>query len=163
MSDKIEIAIAEDDNIFLDIVAKFLKPHKNIAVTIKAFNGKELLDKLKTKSKKPDIVLLDLIMPVMDGKETLEYLSEHYPEIKVLMLTFYQEPGISQQLIERGANGFIFKNTDLSKLAEIIETVYTHHYYFVGWDMKEIMATKVETNSLPTKKLSQALQKRSWK
>ena len=159
MSEKIEVAIADDDEVFVYVVTRFLKLHKNISITVKANSGKELLDKLKKKDKKPDVILLDLVMPVMDGTSTLEFLSRHYPEIKVLILTFYQEPGISQKLIERGANGFILKNTDLNKLAEIIEIVHAQHYYFVGWNIKEIMVAKVETKSV-TKKLETNFTKR---
>lgn len=142
MKETIELAVVDDSLVFRDIVTLHLEKEKDIKVILKASNGKELITALKAKKKKPDVILLDLLMPVMDGKETLEYVSQNYPHIKVLILTYYHEPGISHQLIEKGANGFVFKDTDLEKLPHIIRTVHKQHYYFVGWNMKEIIDLK---------------------
>ena len=99
MKNPIKIAIVDDDVIYRKILIAHIKAFKNIEVILEVGNGSELIDMLQ-QNQKPDIVLLDLVMPVMDGKETLEYLCREYPDIKVLILTAYNDDELFNYLIQ---------------------------------------------------------------
>ena len=80
---EIKVAIADDHKIFRKGVILSLRHYSNIKFVLEAENGQELLDQIE--ESKPDVVLMDLRMPVKDGIETTKYISEHYPNIFVLM------------------------------------------------------------------------------
>jgi DNA-binding NarL/FixJ family response regulator len=144
MNELIKLAIVDDDEISKEILAIYLQKIKNIKVIITVSNGKELENVLIEQKQIPDVVLLDLEMPVMNGKETIEYLSLHYPAIRVLILTVHRDERISNELIEKGANGFLMKGSDMNVIMKAINTVYGCKYYFEEWDLKKIVAIKNE-------------------
>jgi DNA-binding NarL/FixJ family response regulator len=81
-------------------------------------------------------------MPVMDGRKTLEYLCATYPDIKVLILTMYNNDELFNYLIEKGANSFIPKEIGFALIVEVIYTVKKIGYHFANIDLKKIMAAK---------------------
>jgi DNA-binding NarL/FixJ family response regulator len=105
-----------------------LKEDKNFQVIAEAANGKELLEQLKTCS--PDVVLLDIEMPVMNGKEALEIINKRFPGVKVVMLSMHSGSNFISELMARGARAFIPKDCDPDSLFEAIHTVHTEGYYF---------------------------------
>ncbi len=103
---KTELIIADDKARYRQAIRAMLEtaPVKIIA---EAANGKELLEQLR--KKQPDVVLLDLEMPVMDGNETFEAISQGYPEVKVIILSYYADELLIEHYLERGAKGYIPK------------------------------------------------------
>lgn len=130
LKEKVFIAIADDHELFRAGMIKILQDHKNFHVIIEAQNGKTLIERITDSPQLPDIVLLDLKMPEMDGFETASYLIDHFPSIKIIVLTMHDSERHILRMIELGANGYLFKNTHPLEVAESIEQVYENDYYF---------------------------------
>ncbi len=124
----IKVMIADDHQLFRRGLVAVLKELKGIEVIDEAANGKELLEKLKLKS--PDIVLVDIKMPVMDGIETIKVLLNKYPDIKVIMLTMHNEEKFITHVVNLGAHGYLLKNTDIQEVEMTIQKVMEQGFYF---------------------------------
>src|SRR5882757_9909872 len=107
---KIKIAIADDYAIFRDGLKVGLIRDKNLEVVLEAENGEELLQELE--KIQPDVILMDLKMPVMDGMEATKLIRSRYENIKILIVTMYDEAKFIIHLMEIGANGYLLKNAD---------------------------------------------------
>lgn len=128
MSKKIKIAVVDDQYLFRQGLISLLKEFDKLEVIIEASNGNELLEKLK--AKQPDIVLLDLEMPVMDGIETTITLKRKYPSVKVIILTMHTDDEFIVHLLEKGACGFLPKDKDIEVVVDAIYSVIENGYYF---------------------------------
>ena len=140
MKQKIKIAVVDDNEITRQILIAYLKQHKAIDVIIDCSNGNELIKAIQ--KEKPDIVVSDLIMPVMDGVETTEYLSKYHPEIKILIFTVDNSDGLANDLIEKGANVFLLKNNGIAQIADAIYTLFKYEYHFAVWGSKKVAFEK---------------------
>jgi DNA-binding NarL/FixJ family response regulator len=123
----IKVAIADDHKIFRKGVIISLRHYSNIKFVLEAENGQDLLDGIK--GVKPDVILMDLRMPVKDGIETTKYISQHYPDIAVLVLTMHEDERFVIHLMENGANGYLLKSTDPSEIKKAITDVVEKGYY----------------------------------
>lgn len=124
---EIKVAIADDHKLFRKGVIISLRHYSNIKFVLEAENGQELLDGIE--EVKPDVVLMDLRMPVKDGIETTKYISQHYPDIGVLVLTMHEDERFVIHLMENGANGYLLKSTDPSEIKKAITDVVEKGYY----------------------------------
>jgi two-component system response regulator DegU len=140
MKENITVAIVDDDCIYKQVLINYLKQFKNINIILVCSNGKELMDTLL--NQKPDILLLDLGMPIMDGRKTTEYLNRHYPEIKILILTGHNDYGLSKELIKKGAHGFLLKAKGIEVVPDAIQAMNKYGYYFEGSDLQKIVRAK---------------------
>jgi DNA-binding NarL/FixJ family response regulator len=104
-----------------------LRSYTNIKFVQEAENGEELLNGIV--ESQPDIVLMDLRMPTKDGIETTKVLSKNYPDIKVLVLTMYEDERFVSHLMENGANGYLLKSADPAEIRKAIIEVMTKGYY----------------------------------
>jgi DNA-binding NarL/FixJ family response regulator len=98
-------------------------------VVAEASNGKELMEAI-SKDNYPDIAIVDLNMPVMDGYETAINLQKHHPDIKVLMLTMYDSELALIRLLKAGVKGFMKKDIHPKELLFAIQSVYENGYYY---------------------------------
>ncbi|MES2394858.1 MAG: response regulator transcription factor [Bacteroidota bacterium] len=105
--EKITVIIADDKARYRDLISDMLEPSR-VSVIAEAENGKQLLNLLC--KKQPDIVLLDLEMPVMDGNKTFDVVSKDFPDVKVVILSFYFEQVLVDDYLKRGAKGYISKD-----------------------------------------------------
>ncbi len=126
MSD-IKVAIADDHKIFRKGVVLSLRPYTNIQFVLEAENGEELLAGIP--DAQPDVVLMDLRMPKKDGIETTKAISKQYPDIRVLVLTMYEDERFVSHLMENGANGYLLKSADPSEIRKAIMEVMAKGYY----------------------------------
>jgi DNA-binding NarL/FixJ family response regulator len=124
---QIKVAIADDHKIFRKGVILSLRTYPNIKFVQEAENGDELLAGLD--ESQPDIVLMDLRMPQKDGIETTKLISKQYPNIKVLVLTMYEDERFVSHLMENGANGYLLKSADPSEIKKAIMEVMARGYY----------------------------------
>jgi DNA-binding NarL/FixJ family response regulator len=124
---EIKVAIADDHKIFRKGVIISLRHYSNIKFVLEAENGQELLNGLTIA--KPDVILMDLRMPVKDGIETTKYISQHYPDIAVLVLTMHEDERFVVHLMENGANGYLLKSTDPAEIKKAITDVVEKGYY----------------------------------
>ena len=128
MSKIIRIAIADDHKLVRSGMVMILRENPQFVVVQQAENGRELLDGIA--ESKPDVVLLDLEMPVLGGQDTLIEIRKSYPNIRVLMLTMHNNEGFIIQMMELGANGYLIKNTDPKEVVKAIHKVVETEFYF---------------------------------
>jgi len=125
--DTIKVAIADDHKIFRKGVILSLRPYTNIKFVLEAENGEELIQGVE--SANPDIILMDLKMPVKDGIETTKYLNKHFPSIRILILTMYEDERFVGHLMDSGANGYLLKSTDPEEIKQGIMDVMRTGFY----------------------------------
>ena len=123
----ITVGIADDHKIFRKGVILSLRQYTNISFVFEAENGEELLKELETTQ--PDVVLMDLRMPGKDGIETTKEVSKKYPDVKVLILTMFEDERFVSHLMENCANGYMLKNADPSEIKKAIMEVMARGYY----------------------------------
>jgi DNA-binding NarL/FixJ family response regulator len=120
--------IADDHKIFRQGLKLILADDQQLQCVGEAANGAELIDMLA--GTKADVVLLDLKMPVMDGMTTLKSLKEDYPDLKVVVLTMYDDEHFVLHMIEAGANGYLLKNAEPEEIKTAVKSAYETGYYF---------------------------------
>lgn len=128
MSTIIRIAIADDHKLVRSGMAMILRQNPKFVVVQQAENGRELLDGIE--QSKPDVVLLDIDMPVLGGADTLGEIRKNYSHIRVLMLTMHDNEAIILKMMELGANGYLIKNTDPKEVVKAINKVKEDEFYF---------------------------------
>jgi len=126
----ITVAIADDQGIVREGIAKLIE-ELGYKVTCRAGNGVELIDQIGIVGA-PDIVVLDLSMPDMDGHETAVWLGKYHPKTAVLILTSHDSEVLLVPLIRVGIRGFLRKSLDPSDLRTALQDVMTKGYYLSG-------------------------------
>lgn len=131
----IKIAIAEDHEMFRELVSAHIDTFENCKVVIQAYNGRDLIDKIEAKEN-IDLVLLDISMPVMNGYDAAIILHEKFPEIKILFCSIYDHEMAICRMIGCGGHGFIHKGAPISELKKAIYEVMKNGYSFSGLNTK---------------------------
>jgi DNA-binding NarL/FixJ family response regulator len=124
----IKVVIADDHTLFRTGVKTSLASRNDIQVVGEADNGMQLLNLLK--HIKPDVILLDIHMPIMDGYATLPEIKKLYPDMKVIMLSMNNDPSIITKMMEIGANSYLTKESDSETIFQAIKTCYQDDFYF---------------------------------
>jgi DNA-binding NarL/FixJ family response regulator len=125
---KISIAIVDDYVIFRDGLKVGVTADENFEVVLEAGNGEELLQKLEEIT--PDVILMDLKLPVMDGIEATRIVRSRFSGIKILVVTMYDDEKFVIHMMENGANGYLLKDTDSAEIRRAIYAVHETGYYF---------------------------------
>lgn len=133
----IKIAIVDDHPLFLEGLNILLSAEKDIKIVGQANNGKEFIEKLSEID--PDIVLMDIEMPEMNGIETTKYLSENNPKIKVIALSMHGDEEFYYNMIHAGAKGFLLKESKSGELKEAIKKVNEGENYFAQELLRRII------------------------
>lgn len=120
--DGITIAIAEDNELALKSILKKLSFFNDLSIMFAAGNGTDLLDKFM--SQQPGIVLMDIEMPVMDGIAATRQLKEQHPQVKVLMLTTFDDDDKIFNAILAGASGYLLKDESAEAIYKAINDIY---------------------------------------
>lgn len=144
----IKVAIADDHALFRTGVKTTLSSRKDIQMVAEAENGMQLMNLLK--HLKPDVVLLDIHMPIMDGYATLPEIKKLYPDIKVIMLSMNNDPSIITKMMEVGANSYLTKESDSETIYQAIKTCYEQEFFFNDLTNKALL------NGLRMKKAPEA-------
>lgn len=124
----ISIALVDDHTLLRNGLADMIG-QLGFMVILRAGNGKEFIEKLPT-SGPPDIVLLDTNMPVMDGLNTVLWIRSNHPGMKIMVLCMYDDEQAVRQMIENGAQGYIFKDCEPSELKRAINTMMKKGRYY---------------------------------
>lgn len=133
MSSNYRILIVDDHTLFRSGLRTLLETISDIKVEGEFSNGQEFLDHLAANSSladSVDVVLLDIEMPVLNGIETMNRLSQLYPSLKVLTLSMYGEQEYYFKMVSLGVKGFILKNSDIKDVITAIDDVATGGSYF---------------------------------
>ena len=130
MQNAIKIFIADDELLFRSGISFLLQREENIEVVAQGNNGQELIDYLKTNENHPDIVLMDLKMPVLNGVEATKLLHKYYPQIKVIALTSYNTNSFINNMIQVGAASYLVKNSTPAEMIFTINEVANKGFYY---------------------------------
>ncbi len=126
--EKIRLGIADDHKIFRNGLKATLEDNPDFEIVVEAANGKQLLALLA--GKVPDVILMDIKMPELDGIQTTAQVKQRYPGIKVLALSMFNEDKYIMDMMKAGASGYLLKNAEPEEIIEAISTVYHKEYYF---------------------------------
>lgn len=127
---KINIVVADDHKLFRKGIIALLSDFDFIGEIDEASNGLELIELLEKMEIRPDVILLDLRMPVMDGVEAQQKIRKLYPNIKVIILTMADDEQYILHLINEGVNGYLLKNADPDEVEFAIQKVVERDFYF---------------------------------
>jgi len=127
-TDKIRIAIVDDHTLFRNGVASLMSEFDELQVVFEAENGQQLQEAL-AKRGSPDVVLMDINMPVMDGYEATAWLKKNHPQIKVLALSMFEDDQAVIKMIRCGACGYVLKESKPRELLGAIKTIHTKGVY----------------------------------
>lgn len=125
---KIKISIVDDHALFRNGLKILLNTNNDLQVVSEAGNGKEFIESLDKEL--PDIVLMDISMPVMDGIDATKRTTERYPEIKIIALSMFGEEDYYYKMIDAGAKGFLLKNSEITEVTEAIQQVNKGNSFF---------------------------------
>ncbi len=143
---KIKIAIADDYKIYRDGLKVGLSADEKLEVISEADNGEDLLKLIEVNT--PDVIIMDLKMPIMDGMEATTIVRKKYPHVKVLVVTMYDDDKFIIHMMENGANGYLLKNADPDEIIKSIYSVYENGYYFNDLVNKALLKKLVLKNNL---------------
>jgi DNA-binding NarL/FixJ family response regulator len=120
--EKLSVIIADDHTLFINGLRMLLQSESDIEILNVAGDGKELMGLLNTH--KPDLVLLDINMPGINGLEALRRIKAYHSKVKVIMLSTYNEEHLIEKARTGGAEGYLFKNVERSELLNAMHTVW---------------------------------------
>jgi DNA-binding NarL/FixJ family response regulator len=150
--DPIKVLIADDHVLYRAGVKTALSTKKDVKVIAEADNGMHLLNMLKMIQ--PDVILLDIQMPVMDGIGALPEIKKNWPHIKVIMLTMMDDHSMITKLMELGANSYLSKTSDSEIIYEAIKTCFEQEYYFNSLTNKALLTNLKQRNNVVPQKFA---------
>ncbi len=125
-----KVAIVDDHNLFADSLKGLINNFKNFEVQYCLTNGQELIDNLTPKSDFPDIILLDINMPVMNGIQTMTWLYKNQPSLKVLALSMEDNEETIIKMLRNGAKGYLLKDIHPEELENALNQVIEKGFYY---------------------------------
>ena len=125
----IKVALVDDHVILRKSLAVLIGMLQEFEVVIEAGNGEEFIQQLQEKEK-PDIVLLDITMPIMDGVETARWIKENEPNIKVVALSMLNNDLVIIRMLKNGARGYLLKDSEPDELKSALLQVHEKGYYY---------------------------------
>lgn len=146
------VGIVDDHSLFRNAVSGVIKNIKNsnneslFNVLIEADNGKDFTEKLLNLSQPIDVVILDIQMPKMDGFQTLKWINNRYPEMKVLMLSMHNDPTIVTTYMKEGAAGYLTKEASREKIEIAMQSIASKGYYYDDFITDSLIATLRKIN-----------------
>jgi len=149
----IKIIIADDHQLFLDGIKSILSKEIGISIIGEATNGLELI-KLIDKEPKPNIIITDIRMPIIDGISATRILTKEYPKIPILALTMYDQSADVIEMLEAGAKGYVTKDVEKRELVLAIHTLIKGESYFSDNLPADIKNWAVTNNSFGKKTLT---------
>ncbi|TDP60718.1 response regulator transcription factor [Flavobacterium dankookense] len=152
---KKKIAIVDDHVLIAQAIKGVISNFKNFEVLYECENGKELIDKIIKKNQLPDIVLLDISMPIMNGFDTAKWLQENHPDIMVVVLSMQTDEESVNKMIKYGAKSYLLKNSHPRDLEIALNTMIENGYYYPDWASRLIFSAINKTNGKLANKLSE--------
>lgn len=151
---KIKLALVDDHQLFRTALQQTLEQTGKFEILLSAENGLDAEERLKSAVNLPDIVLLDVFMPIKNGYETIKHLTANYPDIKVLALTMEDDIDEVVKMIKGGAVGYMLKDCTIEALTEALEQIYENGFYYNSLTNKAIRLQLEDNNTSPTVNLT---------
>lgn len=136
-SNKIQVLLADDHPIVRSGLKNELKKFPKINICGEAVDGKEVIE--KASQLHPDIVLMDISMPYINGLEATKILKEKLPNLKIIALSIHDDKNYIFEMVRLGASGYVLKDSDPDEMIRAIETVYNGYSYFCSKISEKIM------------------------
>jgi DNA-binding NarL/FixJ family response regulator len=146
MSTTIKIAIADDHKIFRDGIKMALSGKSNLKMLWEAEDGKDMMHKIAIK--KPDVLLMDIRMPEIDGINGIQLIRKEYDDIKIVVLSMYDDQQMISKMMEMGANAYLTKTTDPEEIYEAILTCMNEDFYFNDLVNKAVMGKLMQKKNV---------------
>jgi DNA-binding NarL/FixJ family response regulator len=124
----IKFAIADDHKIFRDGIKMALSSKKDLKLIWEAKDGKDMMQKISVR--KPEVLLMDIRMPEIDGINAIQIIRKEYENIKIIVLTMYDDQQMISKMMEMGANAYLTKTTDPEEIYSAIVTCMNDDFYF---------------------------------
>jgi DNA-binding NarL/FixJ family response regulator len=124
----IRVVTADDHEIFREGLDVLFKKQNDIELVGEAVNGKQLIE--ITERLLPDIVLIDIKMPVMDGIQATKIISERFPQVGVIALSMFEDENLIVDMLDAGARGYLIKNAHKHEVIAAIKAVHNQESYF---------------------------------
>lgn len=124
----IQLAIADDHKIFRDGIRMSLRNKDFIRVIWESEDGKDMMHKLRVK--RPDILIMDICMPEMDGVKAMQLIRKEYEDLKIIILSMYDDKETITKMMEYGANAYLSKTSDAEEISTAIITCMNEDFYF---------------------------------
>jgi two-component system, NarL family, nitrate/nitrite response regulator NarL len=118
----IRLLLADDHALVLQALRLAFEPHPELEIVAEARSGSEVMPRVAATN--PDVILLDIRMPGIDGLQLLDRLQEQYPQTKVVMLSGVDDPDLAAETLRRGAKAFLGKRVDPAEIAPVIRQVF---------------------------------------
>ncbi len=131
-NEDIKVGIIDDQKLFRIGLQNLLEQRDGIQITLSEKNGLDLLKNLQSsaKEKLPNVLLLDIEMPEMDGFEACNRISTYFPNIMILMLSMHDSDAYVQKAVQSGAHGYLIKDEEPDEIVQAIKEVHERGYYF---------------------------------
>jgi DNA-binding NarL/FixJ family response regulator len=123
-----KILIADDHQLFNDGIKMMLSPEDNLQIVGQVFTGKDVMDAIHRLS--PDVVLLDINMPHLNGLDVAAQIMQHHQSVKVIILTMYNDRKFVEDCQKMGVQGYILKNSGVDEVIMAIEAVVANKKYY---------------------------------
>jgi two-component system, NarL family, invasion response regulator UvrY len=146
-----KIGLIDDHTLIRNAIKSLIDNIRGFKVIIDAINGRDFLEKIDPLNL-PDIVLIDVNMPIMNGFETAEYLQNHYPNIKKIALTIENDETSILKMLRAGVVGYILKDSEPKYLKKAIEAVRDHGFFH------DELVTKTLIASLKSEKVQETVE-----
>lgn len=138
---KHSIAIVDDHILIAKAITGVIENFPNYHVLYEAEHGKALMEKFTAPKNIPEIVLLDITMPVMDGFETADWLRKNHPAVRVLALSMQDDDLSLIKMIKAGAKGYLLKNIQPAELKKALDELMTKGHYYPEWAASKIFSS----------------------
>jgi DNA-binding NarL/FixJ family response regulator len=140
------IVIVDDHILIAKAISSIINENPNYKVLYEVANGQLMIEKFKNPKLIPDIVLLDISMPVMNGFETAAWLKMNYPDILILSLSMQDDEESLIKMIKNGAKGYLLKNVEPKELINALDELVRKGFYYPDWVASKVFARLGSTN-----------------
>lgn len=151
---KHSIAIVDDHILIAKALSSIIENFKDFEVLYECENGKMLQEKFKSKKNIPDIVLLDISMPVMDGFETAQWLREMHPQVLIMALSMQDDEQSLIKMIRGGAKGYLLKNVHPLELEKALNSLVKNGSYYPDWATSKVFTSLSSSSSTKTEPIN---------
>lgn len=140
------VVIVDDHLLIAKAIMSVIDEFDGYEVLYEADNGASMIEKFKVPKNIPDIVMLDISMPVMDGFETAKWLKLHHPAVKVIALTMQADDDSLIKMIRFGASGYLNKNIHPTELKKALDVISSRGMYYPDWATNKLLQALVKEN-----------------